>query len=244
MKLGKVARVAALCAAASFVAGPAFAQDKPADKPAAAPAGAPDAAGPGPMPATPPAPPQPNWVKICNTDPQAKKEVCLISRDLRAETGQTVASVAVRTITGEPKKYILAAVPPGLLLQPGVRVAVDQNTPANGKYSICFPNACYAELEINDAFFKGMQKGQNLIIQAMNQQAKTLNFPVSLGGFSKAFDGPAADPKAIEEYKKEMNEGMNRLAQEKRDKLQTPSSPVPPTDGGPSMGDKAPVKAQ
>ncbi|GLK68223.1 invasion associated locus B family protein [Hansschlegelia plantiphila] len=240
MELGKFARLAVLSVALGAVAGPAYAQDKPA-------APAPDAAapaGPGPMPATPPAPPQPNWVKICNTDPTAKKEVCLTSRDLRAETGQTVASIAVRTISGEPKKFLLAAVPPGLLLQPGVRVAVDQNAPANGKYSICFPNACYAELEISDAFFKNLQKGTNLIVQAMNQQAKTLNFPVSLAGFSKAYDGPAADPKAIEEYKKEMNEGMNRLAQERRDKLQGPASASPPTDGGPAVGDKAPVKGQ
>jgi invasion protein IalB len=240
MELGKFARLAALAAGLGAVASPAYAQDKPA----AAPAAPADVPGPGPMTATPPAPPQPNWVKICNTDPAAKKEVCLVSRDLRAETGQTVASVAVRTIAGEPKKFILAAVPPGLLIQPGVRVAVDQNAPANGKYSICFPNACYAELEINDAFFKNMQKGSNLIIQAMNQQAKTLNFPVALGGFSKAFEGPAADPKAIEEYKKEMNEGMNRLAQERRDKLQAPGSAVPPSDGGPQVGDRAPVKAQ
>ncbi|HVI29337.1 invasion associated locus B family protein [Hansschlegelia sp.] len=242
MELGKIARLALLSAAIGVVAVPSYAQDKPAAGDAQK---APDdAAGPGPMPANPPAPPQPNWVKICNTDPNAKKEVCLTSRDLRTETGQTIASVAVRVVSGDNKKFVLAAVPPGLLIQPGVRIAVDQNTPTNGKYSICFPNACYAELEINDAFFNNMKKGNNLVLQAMNQQAKTLNFPVSLSGFTKAYEGPAADPKAIEEYKKEMNEGLNRLAEQQRNKLQAPTTPVPPSDGGPSIGEKAPVKGQ
>lgn len=254
MEFGKLARLAVISAAVGL-AGPAFAQQKTAQSdaqkagdakaPAAAPADAPKAAeGPGPMSATPPAPPQPDWVKICNTDPKAKKEVCLVSRDLRAETGQTVASIAVRTVQGDPKKYILAAVPPGLLIQPGVRVAVDQNTPANGKYSICFPNACYAELEINDAFFKNMQKGNNLVIQAMNQQAKTLNFPVGLGGFSKAYDGPAADPKAVAEYQKDMNDAMAREAEKRRNALQNNGGAQPPADTNAPGPDKAPVKAQ
>ncbi len=249
MEFGKLARLAALAAAVGL-AGPAFAQSdaqKGSDaKAPAAPADGQKAAndGPGPMPATPPAPPQPDWVKICNTDPKAKKEVCLTSRDLRAETGQTVASIALRTVQGDPKKYVLAAVPPGLLLQPGIRVAVDQNAPVPGKYSICFPNACYAELEVNDAFFKNMQKGTTLVIQAMNQQAKTLNFPVSLGGFGKAYDGPAADPKEVAEYQKQMNEGMAREAEKRRNALQNNGGAQPPVDTGAAGPDKAPVKAQ
>ncbi|GLK80723.1 invasion associated locus B family protein [Methylopila turkensis] len=222
MTLGRYSRLAAAVAAVSLGAAlPAAAQQNNAPAPAApkAPAAA-APAGPGPMSATPPAAPQPNWVKICNTDPQAKKEVCLTSRDVKADTGQTIASVAVRQITGEPKKFFLAAVPPGLLIQPGVRIAVDQNAPANGKYSICFPNACYAEIDINDAFFNNLKKGTNLVLQAMNQQAKTVNFPVSLAGFTKANEGPALDPKLVEAEREKANEELNKKAQEMRDKLQ------------------------
>jgi invasion protein IalB len=235
MTLGKYARLAVVSAVVGMAAGPAFAQEAPKEG---------QAAGPGPMPMNPPEAPQPNWVKICNKDDKAKKEVCLTSRDVRTDTGQNVASIAIRQISGEPKKFFLAAVPPGLLIQPGVRVAVDQNQPANGRYSICFPNACYAEVEINDAFFKNMQKGKNLVVQAMNQQAKTINFPVSLDGFSKAYDGPAMDPKVFAEGQKELNEGLARKAQEARDKLQAPGSAVAPTDGGPTIGGRAPVKTQ
>jgi invasion protein IalB len=242
MKLGKVARLAVMTAAVSMAAGHAFAQD--AQKPAGEAPKEGQAAGPGPMPMNPPAPPQPDWVKICNKDEKAKKEVCLTSRDVRTETGQNVASIAIRQVSGESKKFFLAAVPPGLLIQPGVRVAVDQNQPANGRYSICFPNACYAEVEINDAFFKNMQKGKNLVVQAMNQQAKTINFPVSLDGFSKAYDGPAMDPKVFADERKELNEGLAKKAQEARDKLQGPGSAQAPTGGQAMPGGQGQVKTQ
>lgn len=239
MELGKLARLAALSAVLGVIAGPAFAQGAPkADAPKAEGQG-----GPGPMPMTPPPAPEANWVKICNKDEKAKKEVCLTSKDVRTDTGQNVASIAIRQITGEPKRFFLAAVPPGLLIQPGIRVAVDQNQPLTGKYSICFPNACYAEVEVTDAFFKNLQKGQNLVVQAMNQQAKTLNFPVSLGGFAKAYDGPAMDPKQFEEGRKELNDGLAKKAQERRDQLQPPGSAQAPS-AQPNMGEQAPVKTQ
>lgn len=244
MTLGNLARLALASAAFSLAATQGFAQDA---KPAA-PAGAGNVpttqAGPGAMPMTPPPPPEANWVKVCNTDEKAKKEVCLTSKDVRTDTGQNVASIAIRQITGEPKRFFLAAVPPGLLIQPGVRVAVDQNQPANGKYSICFPNACYAEVEINDAFFKNMQKGKDLVVQAMNQQAKTINFPVSLNGFSKAYEGPALDPKMVAEQSKELNDGLAKKAQEVRDKLQVPNVAQTPGENAPAPGGKAQVRGQ
>lgn len=244
MTLGRHSRIAVLALAAASIgfALPASAQEKKTPAPAAgAPAPAAPAAGPGPMTANPTTP-QPNWVKICNTDPQAKKEVCLTSRDVKADTGQTIASIAVRQVSGENKKFFLAAVPPGLLIQPGVRVAVDQSTPANGKYSICFPNACYAEIEITDAFFANLKKGTNLVVQAMNQQAKTVNFPVGLGGFTKAYDGPSLDPKIVQAEREKANEELNKRAAEMRDKLQMQGGAAP--QGGGAAGDQAPAPVQ
>ena len=51
------------------------------------------------------------WVKICNTDPQSNKEICVVTQELRTDTGQFLASVAVREIAGEARKTLLLAVP-------------------------------------------------------------------------------------------------------------------------------------
>jgi invasion protein IalB len=93
------------------------------------------------------------WTKICNKDPQAgNKEICLTAQDIRAETGQFLASVAVREVEGDPKKQFIVAVPPGMQLQPGMRIVIDQNQPMPARYTICFPNACYGDMDIDKGF--------------------------------------------------------------------------------------------
>lgn len=215
------ARVAAVAvgAAVMLAGGYAHAQQPPRQAPPSAGPAVPGA--PVPAPAAQQASPtanaaQPEWVKVCNTDPATKKEVCLISRDVRAETGQTIASVALREIKGEPKRFFLAAMPPGLLIQPGIRIVVDQKEPQAGKFSICFPNACYAEVEVKDDFVPSLKKGTQIIVQAMNQQAKTIGFPVTLAGFSKAYDGAPLDPKLVADQQKKLQEELTRRAEEAR----------------------------
>ncbi len=161
------------------------------------------------------------WTKICNRDPQADKEVCLVAQDIRAETGQFLASVAVREIEDEPKKQFIIAVPPGMQLQPGMRVVIDKHEPMPARYSICFPNACYGDMDIDAKFVDIMKKGQALTVQAINQVGRTVNFTLVLKDFAKAYDGPAVDPKEIQAQQEKLREGMQRQADEVLKKLES-----------------------
>lgn len=161
------------------------------------------------------------WTKICNRDPQANKEICLVAQDIRAETGQFLASVAVRETEGEPKKQFIIAVPPGMQLQPGMRVVIDKHEPMGARYSICFPNACYGDMDIDTKFVDLMKKGQALTVQAINQVGRTVNFTLSLKDFAKAYDGPAVDPKEIQAQQQKLREGMQRQADEVLKKLES-----------------------
>jgi invasion protein IalB len=214
------------CIGALFLALPtadALAQSK--DKGAQPPA-AQKAAPPAKAPEQPQAPtqqavaiPSP-WTKICNRDPQANKEVCLVAQDIRAETGQFLASVAVREVEGEPKKQFIIAVPPGMQLQPGMRVVIDKNEPLPARYSICFPNACYGDMDIDGKFIDVMKKGQALTVQAINQVGRTVNFTLVLKDFAKAYEGPPVDPKEVEEQQRKLREGMQKQADEVLKKLE------------------------
>lgn len=173
------------------------------------------------------------WTKICSKDPQANKEICLITQELRAETGQFLASVAVREVQDDPKKQFIIAVPPGMLLQPGMRLIVDQTTPIGAAYAICFPNACYGDTPITAEFVTGMKKGTQLVVQAINQTGRTVNFQLMLKDFAKAYDGPPIDPKVIEEQQKKLQEELQKRADEQRKRLESqqpvsPGTPAPP----------------
>ncbi|HEX5780128.1 MAG TPA: invasion associated locus B family protein [Xanthobacteraceae bacterium] len=198
-------------------------KDKAAPKAAPAPKGAPSApAAKGEQPGIQQqvAVPSP-WTKFCERDPNANKQVCLVAQDIRAETGQFLASVAVREVEGEPKKTFIIAVPPGMQLQPGMRVVVDRNEPLPARYSICFQNACYGDMDIDAKFIDVMKKGQALTIQAINQMGRTVNYTLVLKDFAKAYDGPAVDPKEIQAQQQKLKEGMQKQADEVLKKLES-----------------------
>jgi invasion protein IalB len=175
------------------------------------------------------------WTKICSKDPQANKDVCLITQEIRAETGQFLASVAVREVQDDPKKQFIIAVPPGMLLQPGMRVIVDQGLPLGARYAICFPNACYGDMEMAADFVDSMKKGQQLTVQTINQVGRTVNFTLVLKDFAKAYDGPPIDPKVVEEQQKKLQEELQKRADEQRRRLEATPAPATPAPATPKQ---------
>jgi len=173
------------------------------------------------------------WIKLCNQDPQANKQVCLINQELRTDEGQFLASVAIRQIEGESRKVLLIAVPPGMLIQPGLRVQVDSGKQEQARYSICFPNACYAEMVVTDPIIAQFKKGNQLVLTTLNQQAKPVNFSISLAGFTKVYDGPPIDAAALQarqdrlesELQKRAEEARNKLIEEQRKATQSTTAP-------------------
>ncbi|WMS42172.1 invasion associated locus B family protein [Acuticoccus sp. MNP-M23] len=160
-----------------------------------------------------------NWLKICNTDPQANKPVCLITQELRTDAGQFLTSIAIRETPGEARKTLISSVPVGMLIVPGVQMQIDGGAPAEAKYSICFPNACYAELPIDAGFISRLKAGGKLQITTINQQAKQVRFDMSLIGFTAAYDGEGIDPQALQQKQQDLQSELNKKAQEARDRL-------------------------
>src|ERR1700674_3593812 len=168
------------------------------------------------------------WTKICGKDQEANKEICLTTQEARADAGQLLASALVREVQDDPKKQFIVSVPVGMLLRPGMRVVVDQNAPQPIAYSVCFPNACYGDMEINAEYVAKLKKGQSLIVQTLNQVGCTINFPLSLKEFAKAYDGPPTDLKVVEEQQKKLQEELQKRAEEARKRLEaTPGGGAP-----------------
>ena len=193
-------------------------EDAPAVPDAAAPA--PDAA-PAAAPAAPPAqPPQAAWTKYCSSDPATKKELCMVIQELRANTGRTVASLSVRQVTGEDKISLVAAVPPGMLIQPGLRIMIDSGKPTFMKFGICFPNACYGELEITTDYIGLLKGGGKLVLTTLNTQGKPIAFPMTLAGFTKVYDGKGVDPQAAAPATADdLQDALQARAEKERQKL-------------------------
>jgi invasion protein IalB len=159
------------------------------------------------------------WTKACNTNPQTKKEICFISIELRTNTGQFLSNLAIQEVEGEARKKLLVAVPTGVLIQPGVRIQIDDSKPVQGKYSICAPNACYAELAIDDNFINAMKQGGEMRVTPFNQQAKEIAFKMTLIGFTKVYDGEPMDIAELQKRQEELQSELQKRADEARQKL-------------------------
>ena len=161
-----------------------------------------------------------NWIKICQEDPNTKKEACIVTQEVRTDKGEFLASASIRDAhPDEGGKVVTIAVPVGLLLQPGIRLQVDEGEQKPGKYLLCLPNACYAEVAVKDDYIAELKRGNNLIVSVINNQGKAVGVGITLIGFTKAYDGPPVDRALLEEQRKKLQEQLQKRAEEAREKL-------------------------
>jgi invasion protein IalB len=175
-----------------------------------------------------------NWIKICAEDQEVEGgEACLVTQEVRTEDGEFLASVSVRDMPEGDGKNLMVAVPPGTLLQPGLRVQVDEGEQEAGQYVICLPNACYGELEIGDDFITEMKRGQNLIVSVINNQGQPVGIGLTLIGFTAGYDGPPVDTELLARERQRLQEQLQRRAEDARERLlqQQQQQPAPVPEG-------------
>jgi invasion protein IalB len=181
-----------------------------------------------------PDPSQTDWIKQCAQDPGTKKEVCFTTRYFVAsDNGEPLLAVAVYSTQDDKEKILRYLMPPALLLQPGIRFGVDAGQQDAGRYTICFPNGCYADERVKEEFVKSMRTGTTLKVSAQNAAGQEVTFEAPLTGFAKGFDGPPIDPKVLEEQQKKLQEELQkrgeamRKQQEEQQKQQAPAPAAP-----------------
>lgn len=223
-----------VAATLAMAGGAAFAQTKPAatPAPAASPAPAPAPAAPA-APAAAPAPAAPvaaaptgpvkidliglqsPWTKICGRDQAAQKDVCYTTRDFGQSADQPpTLAIAIYQMSNEEKRIARLLLPVALLLKPGFRMIIDKGEPIPGQYALCFPNGCFAEAELNAASLAALKKAQSVSVMVKNQANLDVTFNIPMKDFAAAFDGPAVDPKTLEQQSQELQKQLEEKAKQ------------------------------
>lgn len=183
-------------------------------------------------------PAQPDWTKICGKDPNNNVEICYTTRDFVSDQGQPVLAVAVYDVKSQPpQRFMRFLMPLSLLLQPGIRFAVDQGQAVPGRYTLCLPNGCFAESQVKDDVINAFKKGTTLNVSAQNPTGRELTFAVPAAGFGKAFDGPPVDPKVLEDQQKKLQEELQKRSDELRKRLES-NAGAAPAGGAPAPAPK------
>jgi invasion protein IalB len=235
----------------------AFAQTQPAKPaaPAAPAAPAPGQAVPGAPAQQAPAPPskvdlvspEPQWAKFCAKEPSNGRDACATMRDFSTSADQPpMISINVFEVAGEEKRKLrFLMLPIGMMLRPGFRVVIDKGEPIEGKYDMCFQNACSAEIEIGGKTLEALKKGQNMSVVMRvpggDVSGRELTFNLPLKDFGSAFDGKPTDPKVLEQQRQALQEQLQKKAEEQRKMLEqqqsgvtAPAAPAPAAPAAPA----------
>jgi invasion protein IalB len=191
------------------IAGPAAAQQAAPEPAAAAPAQA----------AAAPLAPLPTWIKTCDTDKVSKKELCVVTQELRADSGAFIASATLRRITGDKKYTLLTTVPNGMLIKPGLKAQVDGNDAVTLVYLVCELHACLGLGDVDDAFVESLKTGKALAITTYSQQAKAVTFSLPLPGFAGAFAGKGLDAEGFKKMQEARVAALKARAEQARDAM-------------------------
>jgi invasion protein IalB len=153
------------------------------------------------------------WTKICGKDspPANTKVVCLIVkearvREARLEVGAFAGSAVLVESEDESKRILRVILPLGVQIQPGTRVFIDQGSPAQRPYLICFANGCMADYEADAVMVTKLARGQELVIQAIDSRGQPVTVKLPLADFAKAYEGPPIDPKVLAERQRRLQE--------------------------------------
>ena len=187
-----------------------------------APKAAPKAQAQQAEPAPPPAPEIPplvysNWAKLCSKDAKTGgKTMCRIGNDGRLDSGTPMVGAVLMEMEGETRKMLQIMLPLGILLPRGTRVLVDNDEQGAMVLPIvvCAGGSCMAQAEASADLVAKLKKGQNLYVQAYNMQQSVFTLALPLDGFAKAYDGPATDPKDIEEQNKKLQEELRKRGEQ------------------------------
>jgi invasion protein IalB len=160
------------------------------------------------------------WTKFCGKDNAQAKEVCLTVKEARLETGQFLAGAALIEQQGEEKKLFRITLPLGMQLPQGTRMLLDKEQPMQGRYIVCLPNGCMADFDVTPDFVGKLKKGQQLVLQGINLPGQAASYMLPLADFAKANEGPATDPKEFERKQQELQNELQKKAEEARKRLQ------------------------
>jgi invasion protein IalB len=247
----QVMRLSAAAFAMSVVlVGAASAQTQPAPlAPPGAPA-APGQAAPG-QPAPPSkvdlVSPEPQWAKFCAKQPTNGKDACATMRDFSTSADQPpMISINLFDVAGEERRKLrFLMLPIGMLLKPGFRVVIDKNEPIEGKYDMCFQNACSAEIDIGAKTLETLKKGQMMSVVMRvpggDVSGRELTFNIPLKDLGTAFDGKPTDPKVLEQQRQALQQQLQKKAEEQRKALEqqqsggaAPAAPAAPAPAAPA----------
>ncbi|MEM7067527.1 MAG: invasion associated locus B family protein [Pseudomonadota bacterium] len=159
------------------------------------------------------------WYKACSD--QGNNKICNVQYQAVASNGQVVTSINLAEIKGEVNRRVFQiTVPTGRLIPPGVELQIDGKKATAVPYSFCTPRICAAEVKLDDKLVGILKAGGEMLVASTNFQGKKNPIPVTLKGFTSAYDGPPIKQDELKDRQQKLAEELQKKAEETKKKLE------------------------
>lgn len=134
-----------------------------------------------------------DWAKNCETskDPEGvEQEICYVFQTVsNKENGQMIMQVRVGFAPGKNDPIMIVTLPLGALLPPGAAFMVDGADPVKLPFLACGREGCTTVGQpLSEAVISAMRKGDQGSVRVALLNQKVLPVPVSLKGFTRAYN--------------------------------------------------------
>ncbi len=129
------------------------------------------------------------WSSTCSAAARNLPLECAVEqRAFVRQSRRLVGKVTVRVPADTKKPVAMIQAPLGLFLPAGITVDVDGDMAQNYPLQTCNANGCFAGFPITDQMLNRMFNGGKLNIIFQYLDKKPLTLPMSLAGFTEAYD--------------------------------------------------------
>jgi len=141
------------------------------------------------QPDQPEAQPRAAWLSSCTTTGRGQPLECAMEqRAIVKENRQLIGMITIRIPSDTKKPVSMIQVPLNLFLPAGVNVDVDGDLTQNYPFQTCNTNGCFVGFPVSDTLLKQMLNGGKLNITFQYLNKKPMVLPMSLEGFTEAYN--------------------------------------------------------
>lgn len=129
------------------------------------------------------------WTARCVSDGRTQVPDCSIeSRTMLKDSGKLLAAVTVSVRHGSNTATMLVQVPLGLALDKAIVLTLDKHPPARLRVQTCDQSGCYGATVLSAQFLGAMRAARRLDVRVVGTDGRPIVVPMSLAGFSAAYD--------------------------------------------------------
>ena len=135
-----------------------------------------------------------DWAKKCENTPVDKDgkqlEICYVFQNVtNKENGQMIMQVRIGFAPEKAEPIMIVTLPLGALLPPGAGFLVEGGDPVKLPFLACGREGCTTVGQpLTEKTVQAMQKGEKAAVRVALLSQQVLNLPVSLKGFTRAFN--------------------------------------------------------